>query len=405
MSHFSLLRRCLFLVMAVMLPVWGVAQDAGVKTILQPTATVCGGDLLPVVIVTNYGTADLTYFRINYELDGSVLANYSWIGSLQTGETDTLIFPPLNLGLGLYTLRVFTSDPNFMADLNPANDTLARTFEVTESIGLAPPFFADFDDPDFPYDGFIVNNPDGEIGWQRTDSVTFSGAGALYMNNYDYNGIGQEDEFTLPGINLTKLDRAGLSFMVSYAQYGVNSGFADTLEVYVSGDCGVTFDRVYQKYGAELATAPPTTSAFFPRGSWDWRQEWVDLSAYFEATFLVVRFRHVSNYENNLFLDRIGVEKIFALDAEAELNQQAVITTHLDPGSSVLAVEVRSGNGKTGRASFVMMDIHGREVYRESVNVSTAVRDIQVPVSSVPAGVYYLQLTGDFMASEPVILR
>lgn len=393
-----------FAFLSILLFVVSIAkgQDAAVQSVLQPTATVCGGDLFPIIVIGNAGMTDLTSLRVNYELDGTVVANYSWLGTLMPGQTDTISFPFLSLALGVYNLRIYTSDPNFSLDIDPANDTLLRTFEVTESVGLAPPFKADFDDPGFPYTGYIVNNPDGEVGWEQTEASGFTGTGSLYMNNYNYSGIGQQDEFTLPGIDISKLDKGGLSFFVSYAQYGLNSGFADTLEILVSGDCGITFDQVYKKYGSDLATAPPTTAEFFPRGSFDWRKEWVDLSPYFESTFLVVQFRHTSNYENNLFIDRIRVEKIFALSNEDDLAAGRTMYTFVNPAGTI---DVSFEGFSRSDGELLLTDVHGKEVYRADVSVGLVNQPISIPAQGLPSGVYFLQLTGDQPAAASVILR
>lgn len=401
MTSFSPAR---FALLSILLFVVSIAngQDAAVQSVLQPTATVCGGDLFPIIVIGNAGVTDLTNLRVNYELDGTVVANYSWLGTLMPGQTDTISFPFLSLALGVYNLRIYTSDPNFSLDIDPTNDTLLRTFEVTESVGLAPPFKADFDDPGFPYTGFIVNNPDGAVGWEQTEASAFTGTGSLYMNNYNYSGIGQQDEFTLPGIDISKLDKGGLSFFVSYAQYGFNSGFADTLEILVSGDCGITFDQVYKKYGSDLATAPPTTAEFFPRGSFDWRKEWVDLSPYFESTFLVVQFRHTSNYENNLFIDRIRVEKIFALSNEDDLAAGRTMHTFVNPAGSI---DVSFEGFSRTEGQLLLTDVHGRELYRTDVSVGVVNRPVSIPAQGLSSGVYFLQLTGEEPAASSVILR
>lgn len=374
-------------------------QDAAVQSILQPSATVCGGDLFPIIVIGNAGMTDLTSLRVNYELDGTVIANYSWIGTLTPGQTDTISFPFLSLALGVYDLKIYTSDPNFLVDINPLNDTLLRTFEVTESIGLSPPFKADFDDPGFPYTGYIVNNPDGAVGWEQTEFAAFTGTGSLYMNNYNYSGIGQIDEFTLPGINVSQLNNAALSFFLSYAQYGVNSGFSDTLEIFVSGDCGITFDQVYKKSGADLATAPATTAEYFPRGSYDWRKEWVDLSDYFESTFLVIQFRHTSNYENNLFLDRIRVEEVFSLSTEDELAAGRKLYAAVNPTG---AIEVSFEGFSRAFGDLSLTDVQGRELFVTEVSNTQAVT---IPAQGLPAGVYFLQFAGEQAASTSVILR
>ncbi len=395
-ARFALLSILLFL------GSFAYSQDVALQSVLQPTATVCGGDLFPTVVIGNSGMSDITSLRVNYELDGTVIANYSWLGTLTPGQTDTISFPFLSLALGVYELRIYTSDPNFAVDVNPLNDTLLRSFEVTESIGLAPPFKADFDDPGFPYTGYIVNNPDGKVGWEQTEATAFTGTGSLYMNNYNYSGIGQQDEFTLPGIDISKLDKGGLSFFVSYAQYGLNSGFADTLEILVSGDCGKTFDQVYKKYGSDLPTAPPTTAEFFPRGSFDWRKEWVDLSSYFESTFLVVQFRHTSNYENNLFIDRIRVEQIFALSNEEELSESRNLYSFVNPAGSI---DVSFEGFSRAEGELLLTDVHGRVLFRTEVSLGLVNKPVNIPAQGLVPGLYFIQLTGEQPAATSVIIR
>ncbi len=379
-------------VVAVLLPFLFTplsAQDVGVRAITKPSATICGGNFLPEVVVENAGPQEITSLRLNYVLDGVLIANFSWLGSLLQGQTDTISFPALNLALGLYTIQVYTSDPNFSPDTNPLNDTLQRTFEVTTSTGQSAPYIEDFSDQGFPYPGYIVNNPDAALSWQRTDLVSLSGDGCLMMNNYNYPAIGQEDEITLPGINVSTLDKSALSFYVAHAQYGVNSGFADTLEVYVSGDCGETFERVYRKWGAELATVVPTTTEFFPKGSWAWRKEWVDLSNYQNSTFLVVRFRHVNNYENNLFIDLVQVERIFALSTTADVTQSMKISALAAPND--LSIEVGLEIPPSHRSAVLTMyDIQGRELYR-SATLFSGQHQLEIPAAPLPSGAYYLR--------------
>ncbi len=373
----------------LLVPAAVLAQDVSVKSILQPSATVCGGNVAPVTVVVNTGNVTLTSFRLNYVLDGVLIANYNWDGTLDAGLSDTLTFPFLNLALGVYNLEVYSSDPNFAADLQPANDTLRRTFEVTKATGIDPPLRADFDDNAFPYTGYIVNNPDGKIGWARTELATVSGEGALFMNNFNYRDIGQEDEITLPGVNLRKLDKAALSFYLAYAPYGINSGFADTLEVYVSGDCGQTFDRVYRRFGPELATAAPTTAEFVPRGSWEWRKEWIDLSPYEDAAFLVVRFRHVNNYENNLFLDRIRVEEIFALGVGEGVQDLVGWQVQVDKASASLVVTL--DQPVPAGTQLRLLDLQGRVV--RSISLSAA-SEVTMAAGNLASGMYLLQLEG-----------
>ena len=79
----------------------------------------------------------------------------------------------------------------------------------------------------------------------------------------------------------------------------------DSLQVFVSSDCGASWQKVYNKGGYALHTAPPTHIAFYPQSASEWKLESIPLEAY--TGDVLIRFRSVCGFSNNLFLDDVKV--------------------------------------------------------------------------------------------------
>ena len=95
-----------------------------------------------------------------------------------------------------------------------------------------------------------------------------------------------------------------ISFDRAHARYG-NSN--DKLIVKASIDCGNTWTTVYDKQGAQLATAPVENNVrFFPTAG-EWATDTVDLSAFDGMEEVLIAFEGISGYGNDLFIDNINL--------------------------------------------------------------------------------------------------
>jgi hypothetical protein len=129
-------------------------------------------------------------------------------------------------------------------------------------------FYYELFDGQFPAPGWSINNPDGGITfaqYQGANGPSFGGTKSVKMDFYSYSSTGQND-FLYSGLysGLNEVD--SLKFDWAYAQY--SSAYVDRLIVKVSTNGGVTYPHtIFDKSGAQLATAPNTTNAFVPTAS------------------------------------------------------------------------------------------------------------------------------------------
>ncbi|GAC1484820.1 MAG: hypothetical protein NVS1B13_10650 [Flavisolibacter sp.] len=86
----------------------------------------------------------------------------------------------------------------------------------------------------------------------------------------------------------------------------------DTLAILLSKDCGNTYKTIYKKWGVALQTTSQPTVAdtieFFPNSN-NWRNDSVNIGQWLDHSEnqFQLAFRFTGNFENNLFLDDIGI--------------------------------------------------------------------------------------------------
>lgn len=100
-------------------------NDAGINAILNPLPPVSGGIEEIVVWLQNQGSSTLTSAIVNWTVNGQTQEQYDWQGSLQPGDYDAITIGSADFQAGkLYTLKIWTSQPNGTPDCNPYNDTV-----------------------------------------------------------------------------------------------------------------------------------------------------------------------------------------------------------------------------------------------------------------------------------------
>ena len=129
-------------------------------------------------------------------------------------------------------------------------------------------FYYELFDGTFPSQGWTITNPDGGITFSQYNGAngpSFGGTKSVRMEFYSYSSSGQNDFLYSPTYNgLNEVD--SLKFDWAYAQY--SSSYVDRLIVKVSLDGGATYPHtIFDKSGAQLATAPTTTNSFVPNSN------------------------------------------------------------------------------------------------------------------------------------------
>ena len=180
-----------------------------------------------------------------------------------------------------------------------------------DCIGINPNINEDFQSGNLN-SGWSINNPDGNATWEITNIAGYNSSTSVYINNADYAANGEYDDLILPTINVSLANTISLNFDYAYSLWtNPNSSqvWSDTLQVFVSDDCGNNWQKIWEDAGSSLVTTNPVFNEFTwtPSNSNDWDSKNIDLSNYIGEDDLVIKFRNINDYENNLFLDNINI--------------------------------------------------------------------------------------------------
>ncbi len=298
------------------------ALDAGISSIIAPVngSSTCSNSVTPRITLNNSGSTTITSATILYKMDALATQTLNWTGSLASG-TSTVLTLNNYTGLtnGSHTFSATVSNPNGATDGNAANNTLTSTYTVIAvPAGAALPFVERFDGVTFPPTGWVetnVNVADAAYSWTRLANTTGipvvpTTTACAKMDNFAGNIdiSGQKDALRTPALNLTGANSTlRVVFDRSHRIYSTVD--IDTLNVYISTDCGGTWTRLYTKGGAQLATvAGSLTTAFTPTANSQWVRDSVSLSAYVGQASVYIKFESRSGWGNNLYLDNINVK-------------------------------------------------------------------------------------------------
>lgn len=372
-----------------------LADDAGCISVLYPTGNLCDTSFAPIVRIKNYGSATMTSCTINYQVDSGPINTFTWTGSLATFATAIDTLPTISAAAGAHTLTVWTSSPNGNSDMNAVNDQSSGTFN-TAAGGLTLPFTEGFENTTFPPPGWAMENPDNLMGWARTTAASLTGSASAWMNNFIYNANNQRDALITPPLDLTSMPTPGLAFAHAYQLYTNPSSTtpppSDTLNVYVSTDCGATWSLVYQKADTALTTITPnySNSAFVPTTS-DWAIDSLYLTAYATCNHALLKIENVNGYENNLYIDEFSVAQMFI----SGINEQsAEMQLKLSPNPSNGQINLDLRMAQRSDLTLRVLDGLGRVQYSNTIpSAGSAVYHLDL--SSLAGGVYFIEATTD----------
>ncbi|GAA4312051.1 T9SS-dependent choice-of-anchor J family protein [Nibribacter koreensis] len=364
------------------------ALDGALIGFKAPSDIVCNNSVAPVVYLRNCGSSALTNVQLQYKIDNGVAQNFTWTGNLASFTTQEISLPSQSVAAGAHTLTVTILSSNGQTtDGNSSNNTVTVNFQVQ---GNALPLLESFEDATFPPAGWRINNPQEDLTWQRTTKAAFTGSASAFMQNIEYPENGPIDELVLPAMDLTSRAAPRLTFQLAYALLS-KTGYSDTLEVLVSTDCGNTYQRVYKKFGQALTTVTPyyMEDEFVPNGTSKWRLETVDLSAFSNAKTAIIKFKHTTDFENNLYLDDVKVDGN-ALGTAEEIALQSV---QIAPNPTTELVQITSS--EVAISSVQVLDALGKELQTINVSRTAKGQPLQVNLGGLPNGLYLLKVTSE----------
>lgn len=374
-----------------------VDASAGPCISNQTNVYTCSNSYQPVVRIRNAGTTAITALTITARFGTGTPVVTNWTGNLTSLNSVDIPLTAMSLNNGTNAnLIVYTSNPNGSADERVANDTgkiAAVIFPVSPL-----PLNEGFESTSFPPTNWQRSNPDNAFTWERSTAAAKTGLASLFINNFEYDVNGSQDQMISPLLELRGKDSAFLIFQVAAAMYtdplNATGVPVDTLEIFVTDNCGQTLRSVYKKWGAELITtgAVATQDAFVPQAN-QWRRDSVFLGSFSSATaqYAQVVFRNTSNFENNLYIDDIN---IYAKDVNPNLKRKGVMVT---PNPFVQSFAIQYYEAPQNLEYINVYNQVGQLVWQRRLSYQlpgnrTAPNYIEVNLGNLNSGIYHVQI-------------
>ena len=289
-------------------------HDLSINAIHSPKEGIifgCGTENLTVKIeIKNNGNQPESNFPVGFQINNDPPIFEIFDQELSAGTIKSFVFSQtINVsGAEEINLKVFTDLNNDSAIFNNEKE-VSFSLALYDGAGEPLNYSEDFNTPFLPPPFYAIENPDEDLTWSGREVVGMDGLStqSMFINNYSYSSIGEEDAFLVVPIDLTEAQLPMLSFDIAYAQYSNN--YSDGLRIELSKDCGQSFDEIiFEKHGAELATATDHNQLFLPASGAEWRQEVIPLSNFIGHS-IVLKFININGYGNSLFIDNINVEE------------------------------------------------------------------------------------------------
>ena len=341
--------------------------DATVSEILNPgTNFICSQSISPSINIKNKGVSSITNAEIIYQLNNEPESSYNWIGTLASGNTALINLPSITaLGYGDYELKIKVIIDTNNIECDYINNQRFQRFNIRETIATLP-YSEDFENMSIDNSEWIVSNVDGSTTW---DTIPTSGLnGSIHsasMQLYNYNNLNEKDELISTNITLPNQDSIFLRFDLAYQYFLPIPTLADSMAIFISTDCGITYSLVYNKGGTNLQTHPTSTSNFVPQSSDQWRTEYVDLTSYANND-VIVKFVCHNRSGNNLYLDNIwvyeGAEPIIT-----NIENPILETLSIYPNPTKSSITIDIGKNEIENSTLSIFDLLGKIVYQKQV--------------------------------------
>ena len=322
--------------------------------------------------------------------DGTYNAATGWSWTFQNGTpaTSTAQNPQVSYDTpGIYTVTLTATDGT-----TTQTETKTQYIHVLPKFGYLP-FLETFEN----YTD-LSNTPNWEIV-NPTDFISFqigttglSSAKSAYLNNYNSNGS-QSDELISAAVDLSSITSSTtLSFRFSYKKKATAN--FESLKVYLSSDCGVSWQQRKTLTGSQLSTIV-VPSPWIPATPEDWTtvhmtnvtsEYWVDNFRY--------KFKFDGNGGNNLYLDNINIyagspsdNVVSGIDETLQMNG---VNLYPNPADEEVTLSFSSIN--TQAITVAIQDVFGKTIQSHNILAKNGSNLVFLDTQKLAAGTYFVSL-------------
>lgn len=238
-------------------------------------------------------------------------------------------------------------------------------------------FYDDFENYALPNNNWHVEPGLDTNNFKYFTTAAYAGQSCVTLQNVNALPL-ETDALISHAISLENSTSATLNFKYAFAERSF--GNSDKLSIYVSDDCGQTWDFIKSQQGPFLRTTNTRTAAsWHPTTQNEWGNGSVDLNNYAPSTnYIMVKFEFTNGGGNNFYLDEVQLAPTIGLKE----NNVQQISVFPNPAKSTVNVHL----AQTEFADITITDITGRTVVHKQ-NTSAAT---ELNIGHLTIGLYVL---------------
>ncbi|MFT3701279.1 MAG: M43 family zinc metalloprotease [Agriterribacter sp.] len=341
----------------------------------------------PQLMIRNYGTATIDSIRLAVVVDNGATVVKNITIHLASLQTATIAADNFTTAPGQHSITLYTTLPNGAADENTLNDTLSAIFSVTGTAAI--PVTAGFETA-FPPTGWGISNNSTTINYnpQKVTDAAHTSSASVKFNNYDYQLFGKYTMLSSPKIDVpTGADSVKVTFWRAAAQ--ITNTASDTLQILYSIDCGQTFLSAYKKTGTQLVTRQSLAADAFTPAAAEWVSDTADLTNYVaagKADNVIVQFRNINGYGNNLYLDDIN---IYSVTLPSVLKETGYL---LAPNPTTGQLILQHYPDAFGMRAVKVFSTVGQLVWQMDFNNTIPPAKLNINISNAATGIYFVKV-------------
>ncbi|MFO8054662.1 MAG: Omp28-related outer membrane protein [Bacteroidales bacterium] len=365
----------------------------------------CDYSLDPEIMVINHGSVAVDTFRVSYDLNGNIDTVEQITNPIPAGDSVTITFPSITLpeGRNILTVNANVDSTAHLIEIENSDNTAKMpaiytippsTFssDLWENLESYSPFEEQLDNSIMmgPKEKAFVINQTKVTGLSHPIGGYGNSENSLLFFFY------QMEQGTSSKLCWEKMDFSNNSntrFRMDYA-YAQYTNQNDKLEVQVSSDCGDTWTTVFEKAGANLATAPPLNSGMFFPDATQWKSDTIDLSLMDGESEVLLAIKGSSDKGNNLFVDNLVVYDDNTISIK-ENNIMEQFSVYPNPATDLINVDLSLN--EPAEITLQVINSMGEVVMvQPEGSMPSGPHSIDINTSSLASGVYSLRIiSGD----------
>lgn len=306
-------------------------SDASVFEVTAPVRS-CDGNIAATVLLQNTGEDTLKSVKLAFGI-GNKKDTLLWQGSLPKHIHAQVQLPGyqvtgLNTNTYDYEVVIIDANAGLKDTITDFNAAVKPVHVMTSKLKL--PFEERFT-TEADFEKWASNNSGDylmPLEYSETDGALFS-----FNTIFIFDNSSNREEVLSPTLDMTGETKAYLHFKTDYnytsytaSVFGIDTVFADTLEVLVSTDCGATYTSVFRKHGADLTSqsTPLVNPLSIDQVALDvnegrYKSHMVDMSQYAGQANVHVKFSYISGLGGYIYLDDVVVNNNPASEKLVEL--------------------------------------------------------------------------------------